>query len=91
MCAVVDADDRILGVITDGDLRRHVDELNDIRTLPAGRVMTRDPRTITTGELAAKAVDVMQKHRVQGLLVVDRDRRLVGALNFQDLLQAGVV
>jgi len=91
MCAVVDGDDRILGVITDGDLRRHVDELSDIKTIPAGQVMTRDPRTISTGELAAKAVDMMQKHRVQGLLVVDRDQRLVGALNFQDLLQAGVV
>ena len=91
MCAVVDPQERILGVITDGDLRRHVDELGDIKTIPAGQVMTRDPRTIKAGELAAKAVDVMQKHRVQGLLVVDRDQRLVGALNFQDLLQAGVV
>ncbi|MEE4330957.1 MAG: KpsF/GutQ family sugar-phosphate isomerase [Wenzhouxiangella sp.] len=91
MCAVVDSDQRILGVITDGDLRRHIEELNDIKTIPVSQVMTRDPRTIGAGELAAKAAEVMQRYRVQGLLVVDKDRRLVGALNFQDLLQAGVV
>lgn len=91
MCAVLDPEQRLLGVVTDGDLRRHVDELGDIRSTPVVRIMTAGPRTIDASELAAKAVEVMQQHRVQGLLVTDAEKRLVGALNFQDLLQAGVV
>ena len=91
MCAVLEDQSRLIGVVTDGDLRRHVDQLDDIRTLPVTRIMTANPRTITSHELAAKAVEVMQNHRIQGLLVTDDDGTLIGALNFQDLLQAGVV
>ncbi len=91
MCAVLDDDDNLAGVVTDGDLRRHVDELDDIRTLPVTRIMTVNPRTIAASELAARAVAIMQDHRIQGLLVTDDSGQLVGALNFQDLLQAGVV
>jgi arabinose-5-phosphate isomerase len=91
MCAVLDRHGNLVGVVTDGDLRRHVDELNDIRSLPVKRIMTANPRTITPDELAARAVAIMQDHRIQGLLVTDQSGRLVGALNFQDLLQAGVV
>ncbi|MFW5815544.1 MAG: CBS domain-containing protein, partial [Wenzhouxiangella sp.] len=54
-------------------------------------IMSHRPRTVHADELAAVAVEIMQQHRVQGLLVTDDDGRLVGALNFQDLLQAGVV
>jgi arabinose-5-phosphate isomerase len=54
-------------------------------------LMTADPQTIEAEELAARAVEIMQARRIQGLLVVDDGGRLVGALNFQDLLQAGVV
>ena len=53
--------------------------------------MTADPQTIDGDALAAEAVEQMQSRRIQGLLVVDDERRLIGALNFQDLLQAGVV
>ncbi len=91
MCAVLDKHKRIAGVVTDGDLRRHVDELGNIRETPVKRIMTANPRTISADELAAKAVEVMQHHRIQGLLVTDADGQLIGALNFQDLLQAGVV
>ncbi len=91
MCAVLDTEGNLLGVVTDGDLRRHVDELDDIRSLPVRRIMTANPRTISPDELAARAVAIMQDHRIQGLLVVDEHQQLVGALNFQDLLQAGVV
>jgi arabinose-5-phosphate isomerase len=90
MCAVLEGQ-QLIGVVTDGDLRRHVDELGDIKSLQVQRIMTPNPRTIRAGELAAKAVEVMQSHRIQGLLVVDEQDQLVGALNFQDLLQAGVV
>ncbi len=91
MCAVVDDKGALAGIVTDGDLRRHADELGDIRSNPVERIMTTDPRTIDANELAAAAVDLMQSHRIQGVLVTDAGGRLVGALNFQDLLQAGVV
>jgi arabinose-5-phosphate isomerase len=91
MCAVLENGQHLVGVVTDGDLRRHVEELADIRQVPVSRIMTPNPRTIRASELAAKAVEVMQSHRIQGLLVVGVDDELIGALNFQDLLQAGVV
>lgn len=91
MCAVTDEDGRVRGVITDGDLRRGLERSEDLRQLPVGELMTPDPRTISPDALAAEAVEMMQTHRIQGLLVTTDDHRLVGALNFQDLLQAGVV
>ena len=91
LCAVVDAEDRPVGVITDGDIRRHVEEISDLKQFPARRIMTTRPQTIEPDALAATAVELMQQKRIQGLLVTDPDGRLVGALNFQDLLQAGVV
>lgn len=91
LCAVLDADEQLVGIVTDGDLRRHVDDLADIRHTPVERIMSADPRTIGQDELAAAAVEIMQNHRIQGVLVTDASGRLVGALNFQDLLQAGVV
>ncbi|HMB40305.1 MAG TPA: KpsF/GutQ family sugar-phosphate isomerase [Wenzhouxiangellaceae bacterium] len=91
LCAVVDAERRVAGILTDGDLRRGLDDSGDIRTTPVRELMTADPQTIGPNELAASAVELMQARRIQGLLVVDDEKRLVGALNFQDLLQAGVV
>ncbi|HKL53347.1 MAG TPA: KpsF/GutQ family sugar-phosphate isomerase [Wenzhouxiangellaceae bacterium] len=91
LCAVIDADRRVAGILTDGDLRRGLDDSGDIRTTPVRELMTADPQTIGPNELAASAVELMQARRIQGLLVVDEEKRLVGALNFQDLLQAGVV
>lgn len=91
LCAVVDAERRVLGILTDGDLRRGLDGVGDIRTTPVRELMTASPQTIRADALAAEAVEQMQARRIQGLLVVDTDQRLVGALNFQDLLQAGVV
>ncbi len=91
MCAVLDSQRRVLGVVTDGDLRRHIDELSDVRNIPVTRIMTANPRSIRPDELAAAAVETMQHHRIQGLLVTSEQGELVGALNFQDLLQAGVV
>ncbi|MGY6588798.1 MAG: KpsF/GutQ family sugar-phosphate isomerase [Wenzhouxiangella sp.] len=90
-CAVLDETGALTGVVTDGDLRRHIGELDDIRQVPVERIMTRSPRTILPTALAAEAVEIMQHHRISGLLVVDAQGQLAGALNFQDLLQAGVV
>jgi len=91
MCAVTNGAGKILGVITDGDLRRHIDQIQDIHTQPAHEIMTKNPQTITHERLAVHAVELMQTHRIQGLLVTDQNGQLIGALNFQDLLQAGVV
>lgn len=91
MCAVMDADGALAGIVTDGDLRRHVDDLGDIRSNAVENIMSENPRTIRADQLAAAAVELMQNHRIQGVLVTDADGKLIGALNFQDLLQAGVV
>lgn len=91
MCAVLDAAGDLVGVVTDGDLRRHADKFSDLHAHAVASVMSPHPRTVIDSELAAVAVEIMQAHRIQGLLVTDRSGRLVGALNFQDLLQAGVV
>lgn len=91
MTAVVDADDRILGVFTDGDLRRHLDTPLDIRTTPMRDVMSPHPLTIGPNKLAAEAVQFMEQRKINGLLVADASGRLVGAFNMHDLLRAGVV
>jgi arabinose-5-phosphate isomerase len=81
----------VLGIYTDGDLRRTLDRQVDIHRTTMGEVMTRDCKVIGQEELAAEAVRLMEQHRITGLLVVDADRRLVGALNVHDLLRAGVM
>lgn len=91
MTAVVGDADRLLGLFTDGDLRRALDKTLDIRAARVAEVMTRNPRTIGPDKLAAEAVQIMDQRKINGLLVVDADGRLVGALNMHDLLRAGVV
>ena len=91
MTAVVETDGRVAGIFTDGDLRRLFDRGVDVRTTAIGEVMTRGARTIGAQELAAEAVRLMDHHRITALLVVDSDRRLVGALNVHDLLRNGVM
>ncbi|HMA10867.1 MAG TPA: KpsF/GutQ family sugar-phosphate isomerase [Steroidobacteraceae bacterium] len=91
MTAVVDAAGSLVGVFTDGDLRRALDRGVDLRGSTMQSAMTPRPRSITPGELAAEAVNRMQEHRITALLVVDAEGQLVGALNIHDLLRAGVV
>ena len=91
MCAVLNEHDVVIGVITDGDLRRHIHEINDVNQLSASQIMTPNPQTIQPHELAFEAVTLMQSKRIQGLLVTNAQGQLQGALNFQDLLQAGLV
>jgi arabinose-5-phosphate isomerase len=91
LTTIVDDRDRLLGVFTDGDLRRVLDRGLDLRTTPLEAVMIREPRVISPRALAADAVNLMQQHRVTALLVTDEGNRLVGALNIHDLLRAGVV
>ena len=91
MTAVVDGDGRLLGLYTDGDLRRSLDAGVDVRTTPIAAVMTRNPRTIGADALAAEAAQLMEAHKIGGLVVVDGDGRVAGALNIHDLLRARVV
>lgn len=92
MTAVVDADDRLVGVFTDGDLRRALDRAElDVRRDPVSAVMGRSPKTIAPDELASAAVHAMEAHKINALVVVDDGQRVVGALNFIDLLRARVV
>jgi arabinose-5-phosphate isomerase len=91
MTAVLDAAGRLAGIFTDGDLRRVLDRRLDVHATPIAAVMTRNCKTAVPGMLAAEALEMMEKHRINALLVVDDERRLLGALNMHDLLRAGVV
>ncbi|GIX24572.1 MULTISPECIES: KpsF/GutQ family sugar-phosphate isomerase [Caldimonas] len=89
--AIVDDDDRVLGIFTDGDLRRQIEQGRDLRGLTAGELMTRQPRTVRADALAVEAADLMERARITSVLVVDEDGRLVGALNSNDLMRAKVI
>jgi len=91
MTAVVDADRHVLGVFTDGDLRRALDAAADLHATRMQQVMSRHPKTVRPGTLAAEAVHLMETHRITALIVVDDSLAVVGALNVHDLLRAGVV
>jgi arabinose-5-phosphate isomerase len=91
MTAVVNAAGEVSGIYTDGDLRRTLDSGLDPHTTPITATMTAGGKTIAPEALATEAAHLMQKHSIQGLLVVDDKNQLVGALNFQDLLKAGIV
>lgn len=91
MTAIVDADDRIVGVFTDGDLRRTLDLDIDLQNSAVSQVMTRGGISIGSDKLAAEALKLMEDNKISGLLVVDNANRLIGALNMHDLLRAGVV
>lgn len=91
MTAVIEEDDRVIGIFTDGDLRRTLEKGGDLRTTPIRDVMRVDPRTIAPERLAAEAVEIMERNKVNQLLVVDDAKRLLGALNMHDLLRAKVI
>ena len=90
MTAVVDDRDRLLGLFTDGDLRRLLDRSDFDLDSAIERVMTPAPRTCRDNVLAAEAMAIMERDKINGLLVVDEQQQLVGALNMHDLLRAGV-
>lgn len=92
MTAIVDKRDRVLGIFTDGDLRRLLERRNvDFHTTPIGEVMTRNCKTVQPGILAVEAVKMMEENKINALLVVDEEGRLIGALNMHDLLRARVI
>lgn len=92
MTAIAQADGRLCGVFTDGDLRRTLDDASvDLRATPVTALMTANPRTIAADKLAIEAAQMMEAHKISALLVVDDAGALVGALNFHDLLRARVI
>ena len=92
--AVADTEGRALGIFTDGDLRRLIERGADLRTLTAADVMHRTPKLVRAEALAVDAAEVMERHRITSVLVVDGEEgheRLVGALNSNDLMRAKVI
>lgn len=89
--AIVDAERRVLGIFTDGDLRRLIEKGVDLRALTAADVMHPNPRTLRDTALAAEAAEQMEAHRITSLLVVDEQSRLCGAVNSNDLMRAKVI
>jgi arabinose-5-phosphate isomerase len=89
--AVVDGKEELVGVITDGDLRRGLERAADIRALTARDLMTRGPKTIAVDALAAEAVAVMERHAITSLFILGDARRVQGIVHLHDLLRAGVV
>jgi len=90
MTAIVDDSMRLLGVFTDGDLRRALDRRADLQSTRMDELMTVGPKSASPTMLAAEAVHLMETHRITSLVVVDADKKIVGALNVHDLLRAGV-
>jgi len=89
--SVVDEAGRLMGIITDGDLKRLLSKTEDIMSLKVVEVMTRNPKTIDGESLAVKAAQLMEDHRVTSLLVIDRERRPIGIIHLHDIMKAGVI
>jgi len=89
--AVCDASGRVAGIFTDGDLRRLIETGADLRAMRAGDVMSASPKLVRDDALAVEAAELMERHRVTGLLVVDHAGQLVGAINSNDLMRAKVI
>jgi len=91
MTGVTDKNGKLLGILTDGDLRRLLNRNIDVHTASVTEVMTPDPKTTRADRLAAEIVALMRANKIYVLFVVDDQHRVVGALNMHDLLRAGVV
>jgi arabinose-5-phosphate isomerase len=89
--AIVDANQQVLGIFTDGDLRRLIEQGRDLRQCHAADVMQRAPHTIVPQALAVEAAELMERRRITSVLVVDAANRLCGVLNFNDLMRAKVI
>ena len=91
MTAIVDTKHHLLGIYTDGDLRRTLEKKVDFSTTPVASVMSCTPRSIGPDALAVEAVQLMEQYNISQLLVVDTNKKVVGALNMHDLLKAKVI
>jgi arabinose-5-phosphate isomerase len=91
MTAIVDGDRRLLGIFTDGDLRRAMDAGKNVHETGMSEVMHRDCLTARPDMMAAEAVHILEENKITALLVTDESGVLVGALNIHDLFRAGVM
>jgi len=91
MTGIIDTNDRLSGIFTDGDLRRTLNQNVDIQTCRIASVMTKDPIITHADTLAAECVQIMHTNSINGLFIVDEQQRVIGALNMHDLLRARVV
>lgn len=91
MTAVLNHDDRVVGIFTDGDLRRAFEKISDVRATAISAIMTRTPRTVGADRLAVEAAEIMETSKINQLLVVDEQLRLLGALSTHDLMLAKVI
>lgn len=91
MTCIVDSQNKLCGIFTDGDLRRTLANKNDLNTLTIDSVMTKNSKTIGADKLAAQALQMMDENAINALVVVDDSHQPIGALNMYDLLKAGVV
>lgn len=91
MTAIVDGTGRVIGIFTDGDLRRLIETVQDFNKLSMADVMHANPRTIGPDQLAVEAVELMEHFRINQLLVADTEGKLVGALHIHDLTRAKVI
>lgn len=91
LTAIVDNDKHIVGIFTDGDLRRTLENKHDIHTTNISSVMTKDCKTISADCLAVEALNIMENKKITALLVVDDQQSLIGVLHMHDILRAGVV
>ncbi len=91
MTAIVNADKQLLGIFTDGDLRRALESETNILAKPIGELMTKNCKTVTSGTLASEAVQIMQSNSINALVILNEQNEPIGALNMHDLLKAGVV
>lgn len=91
MTTIVNQQNQLLGIFTDGDLRRAIDKGVDIHTTPIDQIMTKNCKTVSPGLLAAEALDTMENYRITSLVVIDHQKIPIGIVHMHDLLQARVV
>ena len=89
--AVVDDNNKLTGIITDGDLRRAISKYSSVHQLKVSEIMTRGPKMIVKYELAAKALHIMEEYKISSLFIIDKEQRPEGIIHFQDLLKFGLV
>jgi arabinose-5-phosphate isomerase len=91
MTVIVDSSNAIMGIFTDGDLRRLLEKTLDLESIQIKDVITKNPKTIPKNILVAQAIEMMERFRVNHLIVVDENNRLIGALNLHDLLASKII
>ena len=90
MTGIVNPEGHLIGIYTDGDVRRSINQSIDVKTAVIDQVMVSDPRSTTADALAAEVVQLMRQHSINGLFAVDPEQRPIGALNALDLMRAGI-